>query len=122
VQGTKQRTTARALAGPPGRVVCRFARSDLGYSGSELPSLFADWSRFAGQSSSSFLILVLGTSSRGLAHKTERRNEMSESTCANCGEPIVEGRLNCSKCGAVYPDAGERELTWDPSDQEDDKS
>jgi hypothetical protein len=47
---------------------------------------------------------------------------MSELTCPNCGEPIVEGRLNCIKCGAVYPDADERELTWDPTEGEDDKS
>jgi uncharacterized Zn finger protein (UPF0148 family) len=47
---------------------------------------------------------------------------MSQSTCPRCGEPIVEGRLNCIKCGAVYPDAGDRELTWDPTGQEGDES
>jgi hypothetical protein len=33
----------------------------------------------------------------------------------------VEGRLNCIKCGAVYPDLAERELTWDPSEDESKK-
>jgi hypothetical protein len=47
---------------------------------------------------------------------------MKESNCPNCGEPIVEGRLNCIKCGAVYPDSSERELTWDPTEQEDDEN
>lgn len=47
---------------------------------------------------------------------------MSEATCPSCGEPIVEGRLNCIKCGAVYPDAGERELTWDPTEPKHEES
>ena len=41
---------------------------------------------------------------------------MTVEACPSCGEPIVEGRINCVKCGAVYPDANERELTWDPTD------
>jgi len=43
---------------------------------------------------------------------------MNVETCAKCGEPIVEGRFNCIKCGSVYPDLNERELTWDPSEDE----
>jgi hypothetical protein len=34
-------------------------------------------------------------------------------------EPVVEGRINCIKCGALYPDASERELTWDPAPDDD---
>ena len=47
---------------------------------------------------------------------------MSGDVCPNCGEPIVEGRMNCGKCGATYPDAEERELTWDPSQEEEENS
>ncbi|MEA2499383.1 MAG: hypothetical protein QOH26_1788 [Actinomycetota bacterium] len=43
---------------------------------------------------------------------------MTIESCPKCGEPIVEGRLNCSKCGAMYPDISDRELTWDPSEDE----
>ena len=43
---------------------------------------------------------------------------MSSESCSQCGEPVVEGRLNCTKCGALYPDIGERELTWDPTEDE----
>jgi hypothetical protein len=43
---------------------------------------------------------------------------MSVETCLNCGEPVVEGRINCGKCGEVYPDAADRKLTWDPTDGE----
>jgi uncharacterized Zn finger protein (UPF0148 family) len=49
---------------------------------------------------------------------TIERNQMTIDTCAKCGEPVVEGRLNCSKCGALYPDISERELTWDPTANE----
>ena len=37
--------------------------------------------------------------------------------CPNCGEPKVEGRLNCPKCGAGYPDLEEREFERDPDEQ-----
>jgi hypothetical protein len=43
---------------------------------------------------------------------------MSIETCPKCDAPIVEGRLNCNKCRALYPDVGERDLTWDPSKDE----
>lgn len=43
---------------------------------------------------------------------------MSENTCSNCGTPVVEGRFNCPKCGCAYPDIEERELTWDPTKEE----
>lgn len=43
---------------------------------------------------------------------------MNIDVCAECGEPTVEGRLNCIKCGALYPDLGEREMTWDPTEGE----
>ena len=43
---------------------------------------------------------------------------MTIEACPKCGTPVVEGRLNCGKCGAVYPDVNERELTWDPSEDE----
>lgn len=43
---------------------------------------------------------------------------MNESTCPNCGSPVVEGRLNCPKCGTCYPDITERELTWDPTKED----
>ncbi|MEA2499666.1 MAG: hypothetical protein QOH26_2071 [Actinomycetota bacterium] len=42
-----------------------------------------------------------------------------ESKCPECGEPKVEGRLNCAKCGAAYPDLEEREFEKDPADQGD---
>ena len=50
---------------------------------------------------------------------------MSIESCQNCGEPVVEGRLNCIKFGVVYPDIGERSLTWDStvdSDEDDAQS
>lgn len=34
--------------------------------------------------------------------------------CPSCGEPTVENRINCSKCGAAYPDMQERPLELDP--------
>jgi uncharacterized OB-fold protein len=37
--------------------------------------------------------------------------------CPNCGAEKVEGRLNCEKCGAAYPDMEERDLERDPNDQ-----
>lgn len=43
---------------------------------------------------------------------------MNAETCTQCGEPVVEGRLNCAKCGAVYPDVTERDMTWDPTQDE----
>jgi hypothetical protein len=42
--------------------------------------------------------------------------------CPSCEEPIVEGRFNCIKCGSVYPDLNERELTWNPSKGEEQES
>ena len=39
--------------------------------------------------------------------------------CPNCGAPVVEGRINCAKCGAVYPDAATRDLEKDPDKQGD---
>lgn len=44
---------------------------------------------------------------------------MAEGNCPNCGAPKVEGRLNCDKCGATYPDAGEREFERDPEEHGD---
>jgi hypothetical protein len=44
---------------------------------------------------------------------------MAEASCENCGEPTVEGRMNCPQCGTVYPDAGERELERNPGKQGD---
>jgi uncharacterized Zn finger protein (UPF0148 family) len=44
---------------------------------------------------------------------------MTEATCDNCGTPAVEGRFNCPKCGASYPDIAERQLTWDPTKEEE---
>lgn len=43
---------------------------------------------------------------------------MDAETCSQCGEPVVEGRLNCVKCGALYPDITGRDMTWDPTDNE----
>lgn len=47
---------------------------------------------------------------------------MTEETCPNCGEPVIEGRLNCAKCGAAYPDVSERDLTWDPTAEDQQES
>lgn len=53
---------------------------------------------------------------------TRKGCEMKVETCPKCGEPIVEGRFNCMKCGSAYPDLDERQLTWDPSkDDETDR-
>jgi ribosomal protein L32 len=41
---------------------------------------------------------------------------MKIESCPNCGEPIIEGRLNCIKCGSMYPDVSERHLDWDPTE------
>lgn len=43
---------------------------------------------------------------------------MTSETCEKCGAAVVEGRLNCIKCGALYPDLTDRELTWDPTREE----
>jgi hypothetical protein len=43
---------------------------------------------------------------------------MTPETCSQCGEAVVEGRLNCIKCGALYPDLGDKELTWDPTEED----
>ena len=40
-----------------------------------------------------------------------------EGTCPNCAAPKVEGRLNCDKCGATYPDVEERDFERDPEEQ-----
>jgi uncharacterized Zn finger protein (UPF0148 family) len=42
---------------------------------------------------------------------------MTADSCARCGEPVVEGRLNCGKCGSLYPDLSDRNMTWDPSEE-----
>jgi len=42
---------------------------------------------------------------------------MTLESCDKCGEPVVEGRLNCIKCGAIYPDFADKELTWDPTEE-----
>ena len=39
--------------------------------------------------------------------------------CVRCGEPVVEGRLNCIKCGATYPEPDERDMDWDPTQEEE---
>jgi uncharacterized Zn finger protein (UPF0148 family) len=44
---------------------------------------------------------------------------VAQDTCPECGEPKVEGRLNCPKCGSTYPDAGDRKLERDPEEQGD---
>ncbi|MEA2507113.1 MAG: hypothetical protein QOH48_1731 [Actinomycetota bacterium] len=46
---------------------------------------------------------------------------MKVETCPKCGEAIVEGRFNCIKCGSAYPDLTERDLTWDPSNDDEKK-
>jgi uncharacterized Zn finger protein (UPF0148 family) len=43
----------------------------------------------------------------------------SRETCPNCGAPIVEGRINCAQCGAVYPSPEERDLERNPDEQGD---
>ncbi len=43
---------------------------------------------------------------------------MPDEKCSACGEPVVEGRLNCIKCGALYPDYTDRDLTWNPTEDE----
>ena len=48
----------------------------------------------------------------------ERNTDMSQATCDNCGEPVVEGRFNCPKCGCTYADVDTRDLTWDPTKEE----
>lgn len=40
--------------------------------------------------------------------------------CPSCGEPTVNDRLNCPKCGAAYPDLEERGFESDPQRQGDD--
>lgn len=44
---------------------------------------------------------------------------MGEEACTNCGEPLVEGRINCPKCGTVYPDPGKRSFEKNPDEQGD---
>jgi uncharacterized Zn finger protein (UPF0148 family) len=41
----------------------------------------------------------------------------TEEACPNCGAPILEGRLNCAKCGQVYPSPEGRDLEKDPGEQ-----
>lgn len=42
---------------------------------------------------------------------------MSEDVCRSCGEPVVEGRINCPNCGHAYPQIEERPLHPDPDKQ-----
>ena len=42
-----------------------------------------------------------------------------QQTCSECGEPKVEGRINCARCGAAYADMGSRELERNPDEQGD---
>jgi len=44
-----------------------------------------------------------------------------ETMCPNCGEQKLRGRLNCLRCGRVYPDIKRRELERDPAKQGSDR-
>jgi uncharacterized OB-fold protein len=42
---------------------------------------------------------------------------MAQEKCRECGEQVVEGRLNCPKCGSAYPNLESKELERDPDEQ-----
>lgn len=44
---------------------------------------------------------------------------MAQEKCPECGEPVVEGRLNCPKCGTAYENLEEKELERNPEEQGD---
>jgi uncharacterized Zn finger protein (UPF0148 family) len=45
--------------------------------------------------------------------------EVADEKCPECGEPVVEGRLNCPKCGSAYANLDNKELERDPEEQGD---
>lgn len=47
----------------------------------------------------------------------EREVIVADEKCPECGEPVVEGRLNCPKCGSAYDNLEEKELERDPEEQ-----
>lgn len=42
---------------------------------------------------------------------------MADERCLECGESVVEGRLNCARCGAVYGNVADKELERNPQEQ-----
>jgi uncharacterized Zn finger protein (UPF0148 family) len=42
---------------------------------------------------------------------------VAEERCPGCGELVVEGRLNCPKCGSAYTNLDDKELERDPQEQ-----
>jgi uncharacterized Zn finger protein (UPF0148 family) len=42
---------------------------------------------------------------------------VQEEKCPECGEPVVEGRLNCPKCGSAYANLEDKDLERDPEEQ-----
>jgi uncharacterized Zn finger protein (UPF0148 family) len=42
---------------------------------------------------------------------------MPDEKCPECGEPVVEGRLNCPNCGSVYENLENKDLERDPEEQ-----
>jgi uncharacterized Zn finger protein (UPF0148 family) len=45
--------------------------------------------------------------------------DVADEKCPECGEPVVEGRLNCPKCGSAYANLESKELERDPEEQGD---
>jgi uncharacterized Zn finger protein (UPF0148 family) len=43
--------------------------------------------------------------------------KVAEEKCPECGEPVVEGRTNCPKCGSAYANLEDKELERDPEEQ-----
>jgi uncharacterized Zn finger protein (UPF0148 family) len=42
---------------------------------------------------------------------------VGEEKCPGCGEPIIEGRTNCPKCGSAYENLESKDLERDPQEQ-----
>jgi uncharacterized Zn finger protein (UPF0148 family) len=47
----------------------------------------------------------------------DKGGEVAEEKCPECGEPVVEGRTNCPKCGTAYANLEEKVLERDPEEQ-----
>ena len=63
-------------------------------------------------------MLVLSVSDRRSPGRLAKQQEaVVIAECPKCGEPTVENRVNCPKCGAAYPDMEEHPLEMDPERQ-----
>ena len=89
----------------------------MGIKGVEVEAYASDWSTVRVEFERRYCRLPVGWN---LPLGRDRLSSMAtDETCPNCGAQVLEGRLNCAKCGAVYPLPEERDLARDPDEQGD---